>query len=239
MPYCSECGVELEKSAHSCPLCGTRVHSHTPPPGEEQGYADSDDIEDFVAQRPSDYGRRLAVQILTVVCVTPALITAVVDWMISGRLTWSLYVCVAMAAAWVYSVVPVFFYRKLLWILVICILMTGVLMWAVDMLDERAAWFWDIGMPLMAVIVVVTSLVTGASLLSRRRGANIAAFVLFGLIGLSMAVDGISKRYMDLNAPLLSWSLIVAAALGPVAIFLLYYHHVLAREINLRKQLHL
>ncbi|AFG36475.1 hypothetical protein [Spirochaeta africana] len=239
MPYCSECGVEVDRSTRTCPLCSTPIYHATEPPSGEQGYAVSHEIEDMLARRPPGYARRLAVQILTVVFLTPLLVAAVADWLVSGQLSWSLYVGVSMAALWVYSVVPILLYRRLWAILGVCVTMTGLLMWSVDVLDPRTSWFWEVGLPVMAVIVVVTAAVAVLSVLSRTRGANIAGFILIGIAVLCGAIDLISKRYMQLVGPPFTWSLIVAAAVGPVALFLLYYHYALSSRINLRKRLHL
>ncbi|GAB6088962.1 hypothetical protein [Spirochaeta dissipatitropha] len=239
MPYCSECGVELDPEVSACPLCGIEIcKSHAAPTGS-QDYAESNEIEDMLAHRPPGYERKLAMQILSVVFVTPILVSLVVDWLLSGQATWSLYVGVSLAALWVYSVFPLLFYRHLWLILGASIFMTGFLMWAVDVLDPRARWFWGIGMPILAVLVLIVAMVTGFSLLSRRRGANIAAFVLLGIIGFCTAIDVITKIYVESSDPLLTWSLIIVAALLPVAGFLLYFHYALSKKINLRKKLYL
>lgn len=239
MPYCSECGVELERSAHRCPLCGTQVHSNTAPPPGEQVYAQSDSIEDVVERRPSGYGRMLAVQILSLVFIIPALITLVVNWVLSARFDWSLYVVAAMAISWVITVVPILLYRNLVLVLSVCILAVSLFLWVVDTLDTRAAWFWTIGMPILVVLVAITAIVTAVSLISKRRGANIASYVLMGIVVFSGAVDALSQRYSGVDALSLGWSLVVAAALLPISVFLLYYHIFLSGRINLRKQLHM
>ncbi|MFW6362937.1 MAG: DUF6320 domain-containing protein [Spirochaeta sp.] len=239
MPYCSECGVEVDQSTRNCPLCNAPIYSSSRPPEGEQGYAESSEIEDLLAQRPPGYARALAIQLLSLVCVTPVLVSLVINWLITGEFTWSLYVGVSMAAVWVYSVVPILLRRHISAILAICIGVTGILMWTVDILDERSRWFWEIGLPILAVLAVITGLVTLAAAISRSRGANVAAYILMGIILLCGAVDFISKRYVGADEPPFTWSLIVAAAIGPVTLFLLYFHYSLAPKINLWKRLHL
>ena len=239
MPYCVECGVELAASAEECPLCGTPVIRPSSPPSAEQDYASSDEIEDMLAQRPPGYERKLTIQILTVVLVTPILVSVVVDWLISSQPTWSLYVGVSMVALWVYSVAPLIWYRHAGIILTVCLTMTGLLMWTVDVLDERTSWFLGIGLPVFAVLVGVTAVVAAAILLSRRRGANVAGYILVGVIIACAAIDVLTKRYVGADGLPLTWSLIVAASILPVVVFLFYYHLALSTKINLRKRMHL
>lgn len=238
MPYCVECGVELAASAEECPLCATPVMRPSSPPSSEQNYASSNEIEDMLAQRPPGYERKLAIQILTVVLITPMLIALVTDWLLSGQPTWSLYVGVIMAALWVYSVAPLLWYRHIGVILVVCLAMTGVLMWVVDGLDDRTSWFLEIGLPIFAVLVGVTGVVTAAILLSRRRGANVAGYILLGVTVACGSIDVLIKRYVGVDGLPLTWSLIVAAATLPVIVFLFYYHCALSTKINLRKRIH-
>jgi hypothetical protein len=108
MSYCVNCGVELEKTIKSCPLCGTEVKnpkqaidttSPTPYPQKR------------AAIEPVD--RKETALLLTIVLLAPSIACLIINYLILRHGMWSLYVTGACAIVWTFFVPSLIFKNKL------------------------------------------------------------------------------------------------------------------------------
>lgn len=108
MSYCVNCGVELRESESHCPLCDTRVVNPRKPFNEhaERAYPKTNDII-LTAE-----DRMMTVILITVLTFLPALTCLIVDYVISGKCTWSYYVVIAMSVIWSFIVPPIILKRN-------------------------------------------------------------------------------------------------------------------------------
>lgn len=102
MSYCVNCGVELDASAHACPLCGTPVVNPRCPVDE-------------TAQPPFPLARREVEPVdrrslgllLTGMLASVAVCCCAINWLaFFPAVPWSLYVAGAAAVLWVWAALP-------------------------------------------------------------------------------------------------------------------------------------
>lgn len=238
MPYCSHCGVEVDHKVESCPLCRAPIQQLPRDPEAMPEYAQVDYKEARV-RLPAEYRRRFAVYLLSLVFSTPLLVVMVIDFVQSGALDWSLYVAAALLTGWAYSVIPLLVRRRVVAIVLSYVAVSAGFLWVLDYLLGPPWWFYSVGLPILAVLAVVCCAVVVSSLKVKRKGANIAAFVLVGIAVFCIGVDVVIAAHMRGAAALtIGWSAIVAVALLPSAGFLLYLQYGIARRIDFRRKFH-
>ncbi len=100
MPYCVRCGVRLENTAESCPLCSTPVP-------EEFICAEHEAVSrDLAVTREVRVPSRYVAGISTLVLLIPLGITLIIDVSITGMVTWSYYAMISILLFWVLLVQP-------------------------------------------------------------------------------------------------------------------------------------
>jgi len=229
MPYCSQCGVEVDKKVEKCPLCGTeiqRIKSDKPagialpsfPKGTERA--------------------KVAREILSMFLLPPILIVITVNLVIDKHLSWSIYPTIALGIAWIYAILPLTMRKYPIIIALGYYSSTAFMLWAIDFFEPTGPWFWNFGLPLITIISILVCGVLMLSYFVKEKGMNIMAFCTAAAGIFCIALDMLIAGYLK-YPPIPTWSVIVAVALIPLTIFLLYYHYRLRRRIDTKRYLHM
>lgn len=233
MAYCPKCGVELGAEARACPLCGTRIEK------KDEARPSGENAETEPERQPSPHRRQgaRAVEILSVLAGIAAILDVGIDLYSSGGFSWSPIALVAMAMLWLAASMPLILKGKP-W-LVFAVLAPGelALLFLIDVFDRAPWWFFRIGMPVYLVSLGLVLAVVVLTAISKRRGLNVAGFVLAGAALECLAIEII----LDLAAGRglrLVWSPIVALACIPAAGLLIYLHYRVVSK-PLGRKLHL
>ncbi len=155
MSYCVNCGVELERSEKSCPLCLTEVNNPRQPWTDElpRPYPT---LLDPINQR---INRRFVGRLISIILLLPALLSIAIDYSSQGRLGWSLYVCGGLLQIWAW-LAPFYFWRKpsldkLYWPAVFVLL---AYLYLIDFLQQGPSSFWQLMLPLALLPVLLVYL---------------------------------------------------------------------------------
>lgn len=132
MSYCVNCGVELDKSAKKCALCGTRVINPNEPKKDVEEAPTPFSETPFI---PAPLKRRFVAYIITVVMLIPNIVCTLVNAAFFRKGFWSFYVSATCLLLWVVFVFP--FYTKKL---------RPYLMWAFDTFSVCAYVFFFFAM---------------------------------------------------------------------------------------------
>ena len=238
MPYCSRCGVEVEKSVTHCPLCQTEIQDIEEKPVESKKYPDEEPALPKKV-RTNKEKRRLAWEVTSVSLLIPLLINLFVDLIVNKTVSWSLYLISTLLFVWIIVTMPLLFPKN------IPILMVGetvphfIYLLVLDVIDNGTFdWYPRLGLPILSVVVlVVISVITGA-IFVKNKGVNIAAFVMFGSGVMSVGIDFIVSSYLQ-GKFAISWSLYVLASTVVVGGFLLYIHFRILKGTDLKRRLQL
>ena len=233
MSYCVNCGVELEASLRECPLCHTPVVNpkeagKTVPPSPYP--TDRGQVEEV---KRKDLGILLSV-VLSATAVTCLLL----NLLVFNRSLWSLLVIGICICLFVFTF-PMVYYRKMPPSL--SLLADGaavaVYLYMIAYLTPSTAWFWQLGLPIVLLVILITEIFTFLarlvpfSLLS-------GALCLFIEIPLFCAALEVMIRRM-LSAPIrLTWSAVVltVCVIIDVALITILVKKRLRNEV--RRRLH-
>lgn len=238
MPYCSRCGVEVQVEAVKCPLCDSAIQKFPDDPAPGRSFPEDELIVHHYPRMNRKERLQLASVITTFGMLVPVLITIAVDLMTNKRITWSLYPVVSLFACLLIVLTALFSGRhpiKLIWI--VFLILIGTLQTMV-LLSLIPAVSGNIGGPILFFSALCSHITVMVSKKSKRRGSNIAAFILIAIGLLCLFTDmWINTRLFDHTRP--GWSLIVLAATQPITLILLYLHYRKEKNSILKKYFHI
>jgi hypothetical protein len=195
MTICTSCGAEAE-GGDTCPRCGAAL------PADR-----------------SAKGLALASGIVGAACGLGASAQLIVDYAAHGAFTWSLIGLASCALAWILIGFPMLTYRRPSLFLIAM----GASAVAYLRVLERlvgGSWFLPLALPIALAAMASGCLSVLLCLRAKRRGPNVASFILFGVILACLAVENILSLHFR-GAWSFTWSAIVAASALPTAVLLL------------------
>jgi len=242
MSYCINCNVEVDSFIEKCPLCQSDIQK-------------SDNIEQILEKKkypeetieeeedkPKISGRRkrfVAWEAVSVSAVVPLLIILGINMFVerSFTITWGKYPLTSIVLAWLLITVPLLFLKKPILIVVgetlsliaFLVLIDFYINWSID-------WAYQLALPIIGIIAVVTSIVVFISIRVKNKGANIVAFVLFGISAICLGLDLVILSYIHATITI-RWSLYIIIPLTAVGGFLLYLHYRLTRIVDMKRVL--
>lgn len=233
MSYCVNCGVELDKTRASCPLCHTIIYnpnqtvdrvSPTPYP-KQQGKSEKVDSKELTS-------------LLTIVFVTVSIVCGILNWLVFTRVRWSFYIIGMFAMVWV-NLIPVFFRDKANPF--VCIALDGLALalyvGMISILHPGQGWYLEIALP---IIFISTALLEVFYLFNIRlkTSAITKMMVIVGIIAvITVAVQTLIGFHFN-RLVNLTWSAVVLACCVAVEVILLAltFHKGVRNE--LRKRMH-
>lgn len=147
MSYCVNCGVELDASLRSCPLCQTVVYhpghpvdpNALPPYPKNVGKTEKVDSSELTS-------------LMTIVFVTISVVCGLLNLLVLKGTYWSLYIIGAFAMIWVF-LVPVFFRDRVSPYLCIGLdgLVIGLYVGMISLLHPGQGWYLEVALPIILV----------------------------------------------------------------------------------------
>lgn len=196
MTTCKNCGAEAE-GGPSCPRCG--------------------------ASLPADRSAKalaLASGIIGAGCSLAAAVDLIVDYAGNGSLGWSRIGLASSVAGWLLIGFPMLSYRRPALFLTVMGATTLAFLWVLDELTGASGWFLRLALPISLAVMASGALSTLLCARARRRGPNVAAFILIGCTLACLCVEAILS--LDASGTLtIAWSGIVAVTALPLALLLL------------------
>lgn len=147
MSYCVNCGVELRDSEKCCPLCGTEVIN----PGKPFDFEAEPAYPERKDHLVHGIDRTMTTLLITLFALLPCLTCLMCEYLISGRIDWSLYVVCAMAFVWVCVVLP--FYRLFRRPVLLTVIDAAALLIALAGIAEitpHGGWYLPLALPITA-----------------------------------------------------------------------------------------
>ncbi len=238
MPYCSRCGVEVHEEAVKCPLCRSPIQKFNEDPAPGRTFPE----DELNLSRTPRMNRReklnLSAVITTFGMLIPVLITLAVDKLTNGSIGWSLYPLVSLIACLLLVLTALFSARHpsaLIWISFLVLIGAMETMAALGMIPGKAA---DIADPIIFFAALCSQITVSISIKSKKKGGNIAAFILIA-VGILCLMTDIWLNWKLWNHYRMGWSLIVLGATQPITLILLYLHYRKSKNGILKKYFHI
>ncbi|TFG84131.1 MAG: hypothetical protein E4H20_04010 [Spirochaetales bacterium] len=233
--------MDLGPEARRCPLCGTEPEAAA---ANQDSGAASDSNHRTIAdtavelQQPARVRRYIAAEMLTVCLAIAAATVFLVDLMTGGGITWSLYPLASLGFVWCFVYPYLVSVRRPSLGIAVAALSPLAYMVAMDYINGTLDWSLRLGIPIALTVEATLAGIVLAIRLSKRRGLNVLSYSLLAIALICLVTEASISLWAIREIHLL-WSYIVASALVPVAAFLLYAHHRLARDTSLRKLFHI
>jgi hypothetical protein len=195
MNTCPHCGAEIE-GGPTCPRCGSSLPANR-----------------------SAKALAFASRIIGAACGLGAGIQLLIDYAQNGAFGWSLIGVASSALAWLLIGLPMLSYRRPAIFLPAMAASAMVYLWILESITG-GEWFLRLALPIALAVALAGTITAALCLKAKRRGPNIASYIIFGCVIVCVAVENIlSFRFGGSWS--FSWSAIVAVSGLPVSILLL------------------
>lgn len=233
MSYCVNCGVELEPSLKTCPLC------HTP-------VVNPNELHKLMAPSPYptekgkvDVVKRKDLGILTsIVLIATSLSCLLLNWFVFSGSPWSLFIIGACLVLFV-LVFPAVIYTKLpIYIsLLFDGVAVGIYLFLITFNTKGDEWFWNLALPIVALTTILVEIFT---LLIRSFSVSfltISLYVFAETALLCLAIELLIRHYS--GSPLqLTWSAIVLTVCSVIIVLLITLLSIRRLRDAVRRRFH-
>ena len=236
MSYCVNCGVELDKSAGECPLCGTVVYNprEAGRGGEGQPGVQSPfprEKREVETVNRKDFG----ILVSMVELATAATCGVLNAFVFQGTL-WSLAVIGACLVLWVVMIPAVIDRRVPAWLsFLLDGAAAGGYLYMLTFQVGSGEWFWGLGLPIVVLVTGVAELLTLCIHRLPRSFLTVSLY-LFSAVGLlCLGLEVLIDRYLYSKVHL-SWSAVVMTVciVLDIAIITLLSRRRLRNEVSRR-----
>ena len=233
MSYCVNCGVELDKTRASCPLCHTKVINPNQPVDQ---ISPTPYPKNVGSSEHVDSSELLS--LLSIILATASVVCGALNWLVFDRTRWSLYIIGIFVMLWVY-LLPVFLRDKVNPFLSIALdgAVLALYVGMIAVLHPGHGWYPEIAMP---IILLGTVLFELFYLFNIRMEIPVLVkfMVVFAIIAIvCVSVQVLTGFHFDRHIQL-TWSAVVLACCVAIDVILFsLLHHKGARN-ELRKRMH-
>ena len=210
MSYCVNCGVELDDSAKSCPLCSTPVLN----PNELEKVKEAQPPFPTSKAQVEPVRRKDLGILLSMVVLATAVICGILNKLVFRDNMWSLAVLGSCVILWVFFIPFVIHTRQSVYL---SLLYDGAavvfLLYMITFLAGRDGWFFGLGVPLVVLVTGVAELFTLCIRKLPRSFLTVALYFFTATGLLCLGIEILVDRYVE-SVISLSWSAVVLTVCG-------------------------
>ena len=234
MSYCVNCGVELDDTAQSCPLCHTPVLNPNRP-------VDMWGPKPFPTERrevPPASRWELAA-LISAMLLSVSVCCGVLNLFLRAERAWSLYIIGASVMLWIWFVLPLLLRRMHVCLRlgfdVLAVALYVVLI-SVDL--DGGDWYWHLALPIILLGGAIV-LCLGLILRGGRRSILTTTTLIIGAVGLFLlGVELFVDQFLT-GAWRPGWSLIVMTVCAALVIPLVIVRRVPSLREEVRRRFHM
>lgn len=233
MSYCVNCGVELDSSLESCPLCHTPVinpsdlqkFKKTPPYPVEKGQVDKVHNKDWAI-------------LISIILIATSLSCLLLNLLVFSGTMWSLFVIGLCILLFVLTV-PFIIYPK--FPVHISLLFDGIavgfFLYLITFNTATNDWFIRLALPIVALVTILVEIF---ALLHRAFPVSFISTALYIFVEIAFLCIGLELliRHFMGDSLRLGWSAIVLTICGVIAIMLITVLCVRRLREAVRRRLH-
>lgn len=228
MAYCPSCGVEV--TTNKCPLCSYKIkQSLKQKTAKESLPLKKSRIKLSKKEKMViyDVSTWFFAILVSSICITS-------DLLFDSKINWAIIPIIPIAAFAIITTISINVkgYLKVIFIFLVVLL----LLLSLDLIIPGSNSI-GISVPIVVVSSILALLVVILYRKSKRKGANIAGYILLALTLILICIEIAVDFSLGLELKL-SWSLITTVTLIPISLFLLYIHYSLSKRVDLNKIFH-
>lgn len=233
MSYCVNCGVELDKTRGSCPLCGTEVLNPKLPVDKTSPTPYPKNVG---ASEHVDSGELLS--LLTIVFATASVVCGLLNWLVFDSTMWSLYIIGVFAVLWV-NILPIFLRDKINPFLAIAAdgVAFALYVGMIALLHPGTGWYREIALPIIALSTAMLEIFYLCNIRMKISAIFKAAVIVSIIAIICVSVEVLIGFHFNREIVLVWSAVVLACCLAIDVILLALYHHKGARN-ELRKRMH-
>lgn len=216
MSYCVHCGVELDQTAASCPLCNTPVLDPKQP--VDKSAKTPFPQKHGQIERVKHYDLAL---LLSVVLVSTAFSSGILNILVFKTTLWSFYIIGACVLIWVFFI-PVMLYTKLSIYLSIIFNMLAVCFYLLIIAHQfpGSGWFLKVALPITGLLTVLILLFTFLQRHFRTSILTTAIYLFSGISVFCIGIELIVRNHLKMEIRL-TWSSVVFVSCTVIIVTLL------------------
>ncbi len=187
MSYCVNCGVELDKSAKKCALCGTRVIN----PSELENLKQAPFPYPDKVVLPAGVRRRYVAFILSMVVLIPNIVCGFTNILLPSTGIWAVYVISSSALAWVIFIHP-FLWKKIHPYTIIASDAVAAALYIYvfyAVVSAEKSWFFKVAMPLLLLLEAILLFMTYWLRKKKRDWPDVTIAVIASISAYSVCAD--------------------------------------------------
>ena len=216
MSYCVNCGVELDKSAEKCALCGTPVIN----PSELETRKQTPFPYPDKVVLPAGVRRRYVAFLFSMAVLIPNIVCGLTNILFPSTGIWAVYVISSSALAWVLFIHP-FLWKKIHPYTIIAIDAVAAafyiyVFYAVG--NDEKSWFFKVAMPLLLLLEAILLFMTYWLRKKKRDWPDITIAVLAEISLYSICADLLLHLFVN-GSFILSVSLIIVLSCFALILF--------------------
>ena len=235
--YCSNCGVELEASMASCPLCGQPVNDNNKSANVAIPSSGGKPPFSFGQEKMSKPQKKFTWQIISIILLSGSVASFAVDFIINHDITWSEYTMAIGLAIFSYVSLFAFWEQRTIVEIIGGFIVSSFFLLLLDALTSGIDWSIRLAIPLLLAANLVVILLIIVIRRSKIKGINLLAYAFMAAALLCVFIEGI-LNYFETGAIDLRWSVIVAACVIPVVVVLFFVYYRLKKGRSLQKTFH-
>lgn len=157
MAYCVHCGVKLGSGEKRCPLCRTiSVDPHEETPAVPQPLYPTRTTEQLLTR-----SKRYFLILFGILLLVPALLCLMVDLLIGGAVTWSVYAFTALILLYIAIAIPIWVdHHKTYFTLITGYVCLMLYLKMVEGVSNSGHWFFPIVLPAVTLFIALALLIT-------------------------------------------------------------------------------
>ena len=238
MPYCPECGVELEQFVKICPLCYSKAVDKKPVNIRNYPVLEIDEEQDIKDKKSTQRLRRLLWDLLNLLSLLSIISIVVTDIYINQNIYSSRYAISSIIYAWICLCTLIAFFRHPYIAGGIIIISSAVFLALLDYFNSSTEWFFVLGLPLLGVIALLYILTEILIKVLNLKGLYIVSIVLLSICIFCCTVNLFASKYLY-NRFFIDWSLIIIISVVPLAIIFIFIQRRFTDEIRINKIFHI
>lgn len=224
--------ADASAAAVGIPVPPTGIRIARNGPVRSAGHGDAGiDQEDVLSPRER---RRMVFELVSVSVAIILIVTTGIDFLVSRRISWSLYSGISLAAIWVFSSAPLILWERPAFVFTALTPAIVALVFAWFFLVGRRELFLPLGLPITLAFEISLLCPYVIIMRQKRKGLNTVGVILAFACFLCAVIDGSVSLFLR-SVAFLSWSIIVCISAIPVAGLFFYLHYRITNRASLRK----